>query len=340
MRQESDMAEFDITGCDIARCDMSGYDMSGCDMNGNEETAGAGKAAERYPEADTVCGRVRGEERQGAAVFRGIPYGDCCSGSRRFQAPQPALKWEGIRDCTRNGCYAPQFGCSISGSRELGAYFSGGHPEKFGVDGEEQSEDCLVLDVVTPGCDDKKRPVVVYIHGGGFSAGSGTLVLGADKWAREEGLVVVGLNHRLNLFGYLYLGDLDESYADSGVAGAYYQAMQKAGQAAPVYSYVISSPSPHPGMEGQKYAWHTADLPLQMRIVLHPESEALSRKMAHTWAAFIRNGNPSAEDMEWKPFTQEEKWTMVIDEEWRMEKDPWGEKRTCMEEIEKRLGKR
>lgn len=566
MRQESDMAEFDITGCDItgcdiARCDMSRYDMSGCDMNGNEETAGAGKAAERYPEADTVCGRVRGEERQGAAVFRGIPYGDSCSGSRRFQAPQPALKWEGIRDCTRNGCYAPQFGCSISGSRELGAYFSGGHPEKFGVDEEEQSEDCLVLNVVTPGCDDKKRPVVVYIHGGGFSTGSGTLVLGADRWAQEEDLVVVGINHRLNLFGYLYLGDLDESYADSGVAGmldlilalewvqknignfggdpgrvtimgesgggakvstllamkearglfraaivesgsipvgcksreegtqqalklleklgipkdrlslledktteellqamkesenmgamefqpvadgihieaqhgytapegaenipllvgaseeetaifmdpallesitwenmesalaetaaeeplyhisregwrdiirrfremderdsapahifakicsqasmlgggAYYQAMQKAGQTAPVYSYVIACPSPHPGLEGQKYAWHTADLPLQMRIVLHPESEALSRKMAHAWAAFIRNGNPSAEDMEWKPFTQEEKWTMVIDEEWRMEKDPWGEKRMCMEEIEKRLEKR
>ena len=72
-------------------------------------------------------------------------------------------------------------------------------------------EDCLVLNVLTPGLDDKKRPVLVYIHGGGFATGSGTLVLGADKWAREEDLVVVGINHRLNIFGYLYLGGLDET---------------------------------------------------------------------------------------------------------------------------------
>ena len=68
---------------------------------------------------------------------------------------------------------------------------------------EKQGEDCLVLNVLTPGLDDKKRPALVYIHGGGFATGSGTLVLGADKWAREEDLVVVGINHRLNIFGYL-----------------------------------------------------------------------------------------------------------------------------------------
>ena len=168
--------------------------------------------------ATTRLGQVRGEGREGVAVFRGIPYGADCGGARRFLPPLPAQPWQGVRDCTRNGPYAVQFGVSISGSEGFGPYFSGGHPERFGVAEERQGEDCLVLNVVTPGLTGK-RPVVVYLHGGGFASGSGTLVLGADAWAREEDLVVVGVNHRLNVFGYLYLGGLDDRYAESGMAG-------------------------------------------------------------------------------------------------------------------------
>ena len=129
-------------------------------------------------------GKIAGECRNGLAIFRGIPYGGACEGERRFLPPRPAQEWKGIKDCTKNGKYAIQPGKDIVSTDDLGGYFSGGHPELFGVDQQEQDENCLVLNVMTPGVDDKKRPVVVYIHGGGFATGSGTLVLGADRGYR------------------------------------------------------------------------------------------------------------------------------------------------------------
>lgn len=178
-----------------------------------------GNVEEQHPVVRTSHGKVMGENRDGVGIFRGIPYGGDCGGRNRFLPPVPAKDWEGVRDCTKNGYYAVQNGTSISGSQGFGPYFSGGHPELFGVAEEEQNENCLVLNVLTPGLDAEKRPVVVYIHGGGFATGSGTLVIGADKWVREEDIVLVGINHRLNVFGYLYLGAFDKKYADSGMAG-------------------------------------------------------------------------------------------------------------------------
>lgn len=515
-----------------------------------------GTVQEENPIARTTLGAVRGENREGVAIFRGIPYGGACEGARRFLPPVPAEAWSGIRNCTRNGYCAVQNGGSISGSEGLGSYFSGGRPELFGVAEEKQSENCLVLNVLTPGVDDGRRPVVVYIHGGGFATGSGTLVLGADRWAREEDLVIVGVNHRLNVFGYLYLGAFDESYTQSGMAGmldlilalewvrdniatfggdpdrvtimgesgggmkvstllamdkavglfhraivesgsdivgrkstqeataftervlerlsipvndvrrlaevpaerllavatelsgadsmelapvadtvnltyhaapsyyapvqsaqipllvgasedelavfvspvigaagleealvrcahdmderlpfvslddaeqamrvvevfkkadrkgvsqehlllwmlsaagilgggAYYQALAKAEQGgAPVYHYLVSYDSILPGAVGKRCAWHTADLPLQMRIVLNPESERLSCIMAHAWAAFIRTGDPSTEELPWPAFTAAGKQVMVFDESCRVETDPWKELREVLE---------
>ena len=136
-----------------------------------------GTVTESAPVAETTHGKIKGENRDGIAIFRGIPYGGSCSGEWRFLPSEPAADWEGIRDCTKNGYYSWQFGTSISGSDFFGDYFSGGHQELFGVKEEKQGEDCLVLNVLTPGLDDKKRPVLVYIHGGGFATGSGTLVL-------------------------------------------------------------------------------------------------------------------------------------------------------------------
>ena len=85
--------------------------------------------------------------------------------------------------------------------------------------GEEQGENCLVLNVLTPGTDDKKRPVLIYIHGGGFTTNSGSILTGGDKLVREQNIVAVSVNHRLNAFGFLYLGDLDPKYKDSGMTG-------------------------------------------------------------------------------------------------------------------------
>ena len=487
-------------------------------------------------------GKIAGECRNGLAIFRGIPYGGACEGERRFLPPRPAQEWKGIKDCTKNGKYAIQPGKDIVSTDDLGGYFSGGHPELFGVDQQEQDENCLVLNVMTPGVDDKKRPVVVYIHGGGFATGSGTLVLGADRWVQEEDIVVVGVNHRLNVFGYLYLGEYDKAYEDSGMAGmldlilalewvkqnisvfggnpnlvtimgesgggmkvstlmampsakglfqraivesgsapvgkisreeavaltkellerldikedewqklltvpakdlisavnslpfcpytanenlcgfeevreipllvgasedelavflpvaeleiteknlknqllqfskqqlfgvadiideenvdniikvfqeyhenkitskhlflhiisqasflgggSFYQALEKVKQGgADGFSYLVKFDTPLPMAPDYKASWHTADLPLQMRIVLYPECEELSRKLGHCFAAFIRTGNPSTPEIVWPAFSEEKKETMMIDNEWSVKLDPLKQIHACM----------
>ena len=143
-----------------------------------------GTVMESSPVAETGYGKIRGFTRDGVAIFKGIPYGGPCSGENRFLPPEEPEKWEGIKDCTRNGFYAMQNGVSIGGDPGiLAAYYKGKDVNSTG-EIESQGEDCLVLDVLTPGLDGKKRPVVFYIHGGGFSTGSGTMVAAADPWCR------------------------------------------------------------------------------------------------------------------------------------------------------------
>lgn len=496
----------------------------------------------------TMQGSVHGEQRGSVTVFRGIPYGE----AQRFAPPRPAKSWQGVRDCTQNGPIAVQVGGSISGDGGLGPYFSGGHPEDFGALQERQGEDCLVLNVLAPAQQTEKKPVLVYVHGGGFATGSGTLVIGAHRFVQEQDVVLVGVNHRLNALGYLYLEHLDKKYAGSGVAGmldlvlalewvrdniaafggdpekvtimgesgggmkvstllampaaaglfrqaivesgsmpvgallpqqaaentrvllaklglseadaavletlpaeqlvraaaeagvwlepvadgvhlapnedtvytapelsrhvplmvgaseeelavftprellrgitwenlpqllmenpvlrrsgtnacspenvrdriaafraqapeqpavhtylrimslssglgggAFRQAMAKAQQGgAPVYHYAVRCPSPLPGLEELRCAWHTADLPLQLRVVLHPESESLSRSMAAAVAAFVRSGDPSTPALPWPAFGEKERLTMVYDEECHVESDPWRAMREALE---------
>lgn len=497
-----------------------------------------GTVKDAEPVVSTTLGKVSGENRDGIAIFRGIPYGGPCEGEGRFKEPSPAQSWEGVRKCTENAPVAVQFGeGSISGNRNpLGDYFNGGDRSKFGVDNEKKGENCLALNVLTPGIDKGKRPVIFYTHGGGFASGSGTLVLGADKLAREEDVVIVGINHRLSVFGFLYLGDLDPEYAFSGNAGmldiiqalqwvhdnianfggdpgnvtimgesgggakvnlllgmdkakglfskaiiesgmgmvnnystaqaaeqrdillerlgldrknwkeiltmpadsilkasaglkmspvgdnlnviysdsdeyafrdiakdiplmigssademgvfqpvdklaaeiteenlpdyvakamptlsrekvdtlvadyrkanvrgdepwhlylrivststslgngSYYGAMAKASQqGAPVYAYFIEYDSKLPSNPQYRLAWHTADLPLQMRVVLYPDTEELSKTMGHAWAAFARTGSPSTDRLQWEPFTTAGKETMVFDTENKMVSNP------------------
>ena len=179
-----------------------------------------GTVEERFPIVETKSGKVVGENREKVAVFHGIPYGDRCDRERRFQAPQPVKLWEGVYDCTRNGNISIQMGESIAASSAFGFYYSGGgHPEHFGVQNEKKSENCLYLNVVTPGIDDKKRPVIVYFHGGGFFSNSGSTIIGADQFVREQDEVLVSVNHRLDVFGYLYLGHIDRKYATSANVG-------------------------------------------------------------------------------------------------------------------------
>jgi para-nitrobenzyl esterase len=168
--------------------------------------AGADGAA---PVADTSHGAVRGVVENGIVVFRGVPYGGSAAGGARFLPPQPPAHWGGVRDCAKFGDQCPQ----IPPPR-IKAWAS--WDTNTG-----ESEDCLALNIWTPACDDKKRPVMVWMHGGGYSQynGSSAYCDGARLCQRGD-VVVVTLNHRLNLFGYLYLAELaGDRFADSGNIG-------------------------------------------------------------------------------------------------------------------------
>lgn len=161
--------------------------------------AGMARADGPAPKVDTTAGAVSGRREDGVTVFRGIRYG-ADTGPRRFQPPEPPRPWAGVLPAEAFGPACPQR------SRTPGA----------------QSEDCLFLNVWTPSPDRAaRRPVLVYIHGGAFSNGAGDdpLTDGA-RLARRADAVVVTLNHRLNLFGYLYLARLGgPDLGDSGNCG-------------------------------------------------------------------------------------------------------------------------
>lgn len=184
------------------------------------------QVTEVNPVIEINTGKIMGFNRNGNGVFLGIPYGDRCDGEYRFKAPRPATRWDGIRDCTRFGPIAMQEQNSLDTLPdavrqvllEYGKHFTGGTP--YDKREEYCDENCLVLNVVTPGIDERKWPVMVYIHGGGYISGSGAVTAAiCDRLADEEDIIIVTVNHRLNLFGGLYLGEFDEEYAESGIAG-------------------------------------------------------------------------------------------------------------------------
>ena len=166
------------------------------------------------PIAEATAGKVRGVEDRGVRIFKAIPYGDTTAGENRFLAPKPPKPWAGVRNCIDYGPATPQ------GDGRPEQATPGLYPSLYGHGTEPQSEDCLVLNVWTPGLDDKKRPVMFWIHGGGFSTGSGS-----SPWydgtnvARKQDVVVVTINHRLNVFGYCHLGSFDPRFADSSNCG-------------------------------------------------------------------------------------------------------------------------
>jgi para-nitrobenzyl esterase len=156
-------------------------------------------ASPRTVVATTRAGRVRGEVHGGLRVFRGVRYG-ADTGSHRFMPPREPEPWHGVADALDFGPACPQPGL------EAGA-----------------SEDCLFLNVWTPSTGDRaRRPVLVYIHGGAYSSGSGSSPLyDGSRLVQRGDVVVVTLNHRLNAFGYLYLDRVPrrDAWADSGMCG-------------------------------------------------------------------------------------------------------------------------
>jgi len=153
--------------------------------------------ASAHPVVRTRAGRVRGFIDGDLQVFRGIRYG-ADSAARRFQPPVEPDSWRGILDAREFGPASPQPGTE-----------------------PKQSEDCLYLNVVAPIAPPQRpRPVIVYIHGGAYASGSGSSPLydGATLCRRGDA-VVVTVNHRLGLFGYLYLSGYLPAFPDSGNAG-------------------------------------------------------------------------------------------------------------------------
>lgn len=146
----------------------------------------------------TKYGQVRGIQRNGLYEFKGIPFAAPPIAERRWLPPAPPLSWSGVLDATGFAAAAPQLfqrngAVRMPGSEEI----------------KEQSENCLFLNIWTPGIDNLKRPVMVWIFGGGFTAGSGALSsYHGDVLARRGDTVVVTINHRLGLLGFLNLHEV------------------------------------------------------------------------------------------------------------------------------------
>jgi para-nitrobenzyl esterase len=164
---------------------------------------GGASAAEAAPVVvDTSAGRIRGFVNRDVSTFKGVPYGASTAGKNRFMPPVKMPAWSGTRDATSFGPTAPQAVLAES-SPPVG-------------------EDCLVLNVFSPGVGNRrKRPVMVWLHGGGFRSGSGSApILDGTNLAHSHDVVVVTLNHRLNVFGFTYLAEaVGADFASSAAVG-------------------------------------------------------------------------------------------------------------------------
>ncbi|HWN37952.1 MAG TPA: carboxylesterase family protein [Gammaproteobacteria bacterium] len=162
--------------------------------------------------AETATGRIRGATQFGVHAFKGIPYGAPTDGVNRFKPPRPPPAWAGVRDATMYGARAyqplrpmiPEIGDALTGSGPM-------------------SEDCLKLNVWTPGTGRGSRPVLVWFHGGGQRTGSGNSIFyDGTELARQHDVVVITVTHRLNAFAYLWLAGVagtGERFAESANLG-------------------------------------------------------------------------------------------------------------------------
>ena len=149
---------------------------------------------------------MRGAEKGGVLRFKGIPFAAPPVGAQRWKPPQPVEPWSDVRDATTFGPMAPQV--------------AGGLEAMLGAASMAQGEDCLYLNVTTPACDDAGRPVMVWIHGGGFTTGAGSIPwYSGVALAAKDDVVVVSINYRLGALGFLHLAGLGEAYAGSGNVG-------------------------------------------------------------------------------------------------------------------------
>lgn len=157
-------------------------------------------------------GKLQGYIRNGIYTYHGIPYAD----AERFMPPTKLPSWEGIRMAVTYGAVSPQGITQAEDMFPAHWYWPHWEPRNYA-----QSEHCQNLNVWTPGLDDKKRPVMVWLHGGGFMAGASAVedVYDGENLARTGDVVVVSVNHRLNVLGFLDLSAYGEEFRYSGNVG-------------------------------------------------------------------------------------------------------------------------
>jgi len=168
------------------------------------------KASSTDAVTETVTGKVAGYIENGLNIFKGIPY----AAAGRFDLPHQPVSWEGTRSCKAYGPVCPQVVRTGWQSDEQAFAFN--------WDDGYSGEDCQRLNIWTPGLKDgKKRPVMIWLHGGGYSAGSGQELPAYDGASLASGgdVVIVTLNHRLNILGFLDLSAFGEKYAMTGNLG-------------------------------------------------------------------------------------------------------------------------
>lgn len=168
---------------------------------------------------ETTSGAMRGYIRNGVYTFKGLPYGTPVSGVRRFMRAALAEPQPGVRACLHYGSICPQ---AISGPIDSDKPSEPNDEDPFlllRTGGSPVGEDCLLLNIWTPAIDGSaNRPVMVWLHGGGFAFGCGHDLAAYDgENLAHQDAVVVTINHRLGLLGHLNLAELgDTRYASSG----------------------------------------------------------------------------------------------------------------------------
>ena len=196
--------------------------LSSCFVPTPSSPAGEGRESrdpvlqigENIAVADTDCGKVKGFIMRGVYTFLGIPYGADTSGANRFMPPVKHARWEGVRPAVFYGNSAPQRIYDRS-STNYGAFI-----DHWNYD--EVSENCLTLNIWTNGiADGKKRPVIVWLHGGGYTSGNGIEQDGyhGENIARYGDIVYCSINHRLGVFGFSDLSAISEKFKNSGCVG-------------------------------------------------------------------------------------------------------------------------
>lgn len=191
-----------VTRRDILRLGATAAAASLVSLSG----VGLARATSAFRVVETQYGKLRGRVSDGLATFLGVRYGADTGGVNRFMPPQPVTPWTGVRDALARGNQCAQL------NPDLPTW----------VDPSPATEDCLMLNVFCPASATatSRLPVMVWLHGGGYAFGSSySHGYNCGNIARGGNVITVGVDHRLNGFGYTYLGEQDGPFAASGNAG-------------------------------------------------------------------------------------------------------------------------